>query len=347
MVLYKCDKCNKIFGRKSNFNGHLKRKNPCKLSILNHTETIPKEYSKKEHDDRKQEVIYTEHIHTSKKCCAYCQKVFSQKSALNRHIKSNCKIKRHDDNEKETIFKQLLDEIKEIKKVNDANQRKISEITNENHTLREQIMKIHNKSTKNINSHNNTQTNTQNNTVNGNVNTFVLVGCGKEDISKIDKTEIMQAIKAGFHAPIRLTDTVHFNPKYPECHAVQLDSLRLFAEQRHNVYISNMKDKFETLCFKFVEKLNNFSNKYGMIYDGTNWNLTTKTELVDKLYDNNKSYVEENLDDFCGSLTKSQRAALDRIFDNLSKNRPNNKIQEFYCLSDGWIQKMIHQKLWM
>ena len=72
-----------------------------------------------------------------------------------------------------------------------------------------------------------------------------------------------------------------------------------------------------------------------MIYDGTNWNLTTKTELVDKLYDNNNSYVEDNINDFCKSLTKSQLAASDRIFDNLSKSRPNNKIQEFYYSSDG------------
>ncbi len=106
-----------------------------------------------------------------------------------------------------------------------------------------------------------------------------MVGCGKEDLAKIDKTEIIRAIKHGYHTPIKLTDTVHFNPKYPEY---------------HNVYIGNMKDK------------------YGMIYDGHNWNLTTKNELVDKLYDDNKSYVEENLDEFCSSLHPSQRNALDR-----------------------------------
>ena len=53
-------------------------------------------------------------------------------------------------------------------------------------------------------------------------------------------------------------------------------------------------------------------DKYAMMYDGNNWNLTTKTELVDKLYNGNRSYVEENLDDFCASLHPSQRNALDR-----------------------------------
>ena len=49
-----------------------------------------------------------------------------------------------------------------------------------------------------------------------------------------------------------------------------------------------------------------------MMYDGTNWILTTKTELIDKLYESKKAFVEGNLEDFCDLLTPSQKRALDR-----------------------------------
>ena len=49
-----------------------------------------------------------------------------------------------------------------------------------------------------------------------------------------------------------------------------------------------------------------------MMYDGTNWILTTKTELIDKLYNSKKAFIEDNFDDFCKSLTEHQRLALNR-----------------------------------
>ena len=56
----------------------------------------------------------------------------------------------------------------------------------------------------------------------------------------------------------RMVDS-DFNPDYPEY---------------HNVYISSMKDK------------------YAMMYDGHNWNLVMKKDLIDKIYDDNKNYIE-------------------------------------------------------
>jgi len=34
-----------------------------------------------------------------------------------------------------------------------------------------------------------------------------------------------------------------------------------------------------------------------MMYDGKDWTLLTKTELVDKIYDEKKNFIESNLDD--------------------------------------------------
>jgi hypothetical protein len=110
-------------------------------------------------------------------------------------------------------------------------------------------------------------------------NNIFLVGCGKEDFSKIDKKELLRAIKSGFDSTINLTEIVHFNPKYPEF---------------HNVYIPNIKDK------------------YAMKFNGSQWELVTKSELIDSIYDDKKNYIEENLDKFIESLSRSQKRALDR-----------------------------------
>lgn len=105
-------------------------------------------------------------------------------------------------------------------------------------------------------------------------NNIVLVGCGKEDFSKIDKNDLIKAIKTDSIPLLILLATIHFNPKYPEY---------------HNIYIPNMKDK------------------YAMKYNGHSWELVTKNDLIDTIYDDKKNYIEENLDDFINSLNKSQK----------------------------------------
>ena len=100
---------------------------------------------------------------------------------------------------------------------------------------------------------------------------------GKEDISKIGRDELLKVFRSGFDSPLRLTETTHFNSKYPEYHIV---------------YISNMK------------------NKYAMIYDGNDWNMVMKDYLIDKMYDNKRNYIEENIIDFIDSMIRSQINAL-------------------------------------
>ena len=134
------------------------------------------------------------------------------------------------------------------------------------------------KTSKNINNGTvyNNNGNVNNNTMNITVN---VVPFGKEDLSKIDKTELLKVFRSGFNSALRLTETTHFNPKYPEY---------------HNVYISNMK------------------NKYAMTFDGNDWALVMKDELIDKIYDNKRDYIEENMDEFFQSLLPSQINALHR-----------------------------------
>jgi hypothetical protein len=106
------------------------------------------------------------------------------------------------------------------------------------------------------------------------------VGFGREDISKIDTKEILKILRKGNDSTLRLTDTVYFNPKYPEF---------------HNVYITNMKDK------------------YAMMYDGKSWNLTIKEDLINRLYDDKNDYIRENINRYTYLLTDKQISYLNNL----------------------------------
>lgn len=131
------------------------------------------------------------------------------------------------------------------------------------------------------NNTNNTTNNTNNtnNINNGVVVNINLVKYGAEDISRIDKNELVNILTYGFRSTLKLTESLHFNPKYPEY---------------HNIYIANMK------------------SKYAMVYNGESWDLVNKNQLIDTIYDDKRAYIEQNLDDFVNSLSKSRINALKR-----------------------------------
>ena len=76
MVLYKCKKCLKEFNKKSNYKAHLNKKFPCKLdtSLKNNSILVPNME------------------HNSRYICNYCNRSYSRKPNLNKHLKS-CKVK--------------------------------------------------------------------------------------------------------------------------------------------------------------------------------------------------------------------------------------------------------------
>ena len=123
----------------------------------------------------------------------------------------------------------------------------------------------------------------QNNEKYVSMNNTYLFGYGKEDMSRIDKNDLNEAFESGINSTLTLIELIHFNPKYPEF---------------HNVYISSMK------------------NKYAMMYDGHDWILVMKDDLIDKIYDNKRDYIEENLGAFVNSLSQSQLTELCEYLDS-------------------------------
>ncbi|VBB17548.1 hypothetical protein YASMINEVIRUS_10 [Yasminevirus sp. GU-2018] len=207
--------------------------------------------------------------------CKFCDKGFTTSTSMYRHMKHTCGVKKDEDSKRDEIFERLL----ELEKKNERLEKEVV-------TLRKTVKKA---STKPNITNNNTQ-----NINNGIVANINLIGYGKEDLSKIDKKEILKAINAGFDSTVKLTETLHFNPKYPEY---------------HNVYITNVKDK------------------YAMKFDGKEWNLTMKDDLINTIYDDKKNYIEENMDEFIESLSLSKRQALKRWLDTDDENERISKIK--------------------
>ena len=257
-----CEKCGRIFDTKAHLNYHVDN-NACKES--NHH-------------------------------CHMCNKGFTTSTSMYRHMRTACKVKKEEERNKNVIYERLVKLEEDNKKLNDTNEqlnKKVvaNEKTNTQLKIEVDSLKKNHKDVTTVTSN----SNNKNTHIGNNVANIILVGYGKEDISRLDKNEVIKVLQSGFNAPIKLTETLHFNPKYPEY---------------HNVYISNIKDK------------------YAMTYDGTNWKLTIKEELINKMYDDKKNYIEENLDDFIDSLTLSRKNALKRWLDMNDNNEKISRIKD-------------------
>ena len=101
--------------------------------------------------------------------------------------------------------------------------------------------------------------NIQNNTINN----IQLLAYKDTDISHLTDKDYINCIKQVNHCVKRMIEKIHFNPLKPE---------------NMNIYISNIK------------------NKYIMVYDGTNWTLSTKEYELGKIYEEKEILLEEWLE---------------------------------------------------
>jgi hypothetical protein len=282
MSIYRCDKCCSVFKLNKNLKYHIENK-ACK--------------------DRNHQ-------------CKYCDKKFTTPTSMYRHMRKSCETKKDSEKEKDQIYERLLkleesngqidllkkendkqinalkkENCKQIKMLKKENGDQIDMLKKENNQLKKEVEKIKKvaKSNKNITN------NTMNNINNGTINNVTLVAYGSEDMSKIDKIDLLSIYQNGYNSALKLTEAVHFNPNFPEY---------------HNVYIANMKDK------------------YAMLYDGSNWALTMKTDLINKIYNDKRYYIEDNLDNFLESLTTSQVRALNRWLDTDDDDIKTKRIKD-------------------
>ena len=180
MTLYTCNVCKKEFNRKSSYDNHMGRKKPCKLdtSIDNQ--------------------------------CSYCDKKYTTKFNLNKHINS-CPKKVIDDDKQS--------QIDELKKLLLDQQMKIEELSKNNKEINHQMTEGRLPSgnvTVNDNS-------TTNNTTNNNI---IIYNAGKEDLSRLSHEDILKICTSGTYYPIVAAEIIHCNDKYPEFQNFLISNLR-------------------------------------------------------------------------------------------------------------------------
>src|SRR5579872_5992498 len=167
--------------------------------------------------------------------CNVCGKNLSSRSSLYRHKKTVCVAKK-DEQQNEILQKleQMQEKQNKLEKDNEELKKQVEKLTNEK---KEVHVNNNNNNTKVINNSKNINNVNKGVVINNNV---TLVGYGDEDLDILSRHDIIKSLLHGRNAATKLTEVIHFNPQYP---------------QFHNIYISNMKDK------------------YAMKYDGEKWNM--------------------------------------------------------------------------
>lgn len=276
MVLYKCMRCQKNYKDKTEYTRHVNRKNPCKINTEKQMESSNQNQSFIDQRSKKMN-------EREKYTCFYCKNEFTNKSNLNRHVNIYCRTKKQHEMEKKDKYNELIERIENNEKIFEKkiknNEEEIKELRNQ---LNEE--KIKNQKLNQI-IHKQTNTNTikgNQNNVEGDQNniTLNLIAFGREDMDKIDTKYILAALKRGISSVPVITDNIHFNSQYPEF---------------SNVYISNM------------------NQKYAMIYDGKEWILKDKNEIIDDIYEKKFDFLDEKFEESYEQLSKSQQESFKRF----------------------------------
>ena len=314
MVNRQCYKCKATFDKKSTYDYHMNRKTDCSLNNiysndlnnvnLNICENLP-EFAKN-CENQKNNEIFSKNSNSPKISdsdltkidtdnsdffCSYCNKKYSSKYTLSRHMNDVCKAKKDCDIEKENIFKLLLEkdklkeiEINELKKQNKLFEEQNKKFEKQNKLLMDKIDKLinikeHSKSLKIINDNktitndNKTITNNLSNSNNNTQNNFVMVNFGKEDLSIIDeKLFIDRIIKkntiSGVKIPDEVLKIIHFNPMYPQLSNIYISDINrekcMVWEDGEWILsnIDNIPQIMDKICLFSSEQINILREKY-------------------------------------------------------------------------------------
>ena len=249
MPNYKCARCLKDFGLKSDYTRHINKKFPCKENPQKST-FLPQKST-----FLPQKSTQIESNIDNKLKCNYCGKEFSRSDSLNRHISGYCKVKKANDDKMEKIMSALIElkeSNKELKDSDKINKEKIAKLEEENTRYKNII-----NNTQNIGIQNN-------NTIN-----VKILAYGKEDTSKITVNDYKRILGRGMNSVPAFVEKLHFDKNTPE---------------NHNVYISNLRDEYVLMFDGKIWRLNNRDEALQQLYEDKSDILETKfEELIERL----------------------------------------------------------------
>jgi uncharacterized C2H2 Zn-finger protein len=292
MVIYTCNKCAKIFGHKNDYNRHLARKNPC-TEIFQDIPKVEIPDQKIFQDIPKNTEIIDKIPNISKFDCPHCLKHFSSISNRIKHVNGgHCSIKNKDDTKIELLEhknKQLEDKLKEIEELL---KKGLPIITNTSNNHSHNNTNANNTNANNTNA-NNTNTNSNNtNTLNNIVNINVF---GKEDLSHITNETYKQIFRRCKNSVPAFIKIKHFSSKKPE---------------NSNIYISDIK------------------GHYGIMYDGNNWIIEDKQEMLQNLYDINCGLLMDKYEDLKDELDEVTVKKYNRFVETMDESETEHNAKE-------------------
>ena len=201
--------------------------------------------------------------------CKYCNKKFTHKNSMYRHIKYTCKKSKDEDLKELVRLMNLQLEIKD---------KEIQTLSNQMNKQNKQIEKLMNKLQVNTNI-------IQNNIIQN--NNIQLLAYSKTDTTFLTDNDYISCLKKVTLCVKHLIEKIHFNPSKP---------------QNNNIYISNMRDKYIMVYdgYKWILKNkeqeieNLYENKEMMIEEWLDEEQHKHPKLRDKFikYLNNKENDE-------------------------------------------------------
>ena len=296
MVNYLCPRCGFKTNIKTKYVNHLRRKYICKNKLSDNSlnfeyikyniqeklvsnknptkiQHYPNNFQQK---SNKNPALISEKQYK----CNFCLKKFKHNQSYYRHLKS-CKEKIKDEECKENmteLVKLLNDQLLQYKK---ELEKRDLELEKRNRQIDELIKKT------DINI--GTQNNIQNN--------IKILAYKNTDLSHLTDQDYIQCLNRSNMVIPNLIKKIHFNPKKPE---------------NHNIYISNIK------------------NKYIMIYDGKKWNLNNQNDTIEDLIDTNEIVIEQKLEEWIenGKDYPEIMKKFNRYLEKKEKDSVINKIKE-------------------
>jgi len=234
--------------------------------------------------------------------CIYCNKIFSFKHNLTRHLKNKCK-QHIIYNNQEIQIKNLIEQNIQLNNQNKIILQKLNSLEENIAIVSKSKNSKNNKTIKNINNIQNN--NTQNNNTLNNITINHIVNIGDEDISKLTESEILGALKELSNSFLSYIKIVHVNKRLPEFNNVLINNLRskyVKVVEDNKLKLKNRNETIKELIDLRLSEITNFINQYHLnkkISSREHKHLLNMAEFFKKSY-----FTDE---DFDGNIIKGNK----------------------------------------